>query len=1247
MSHSAWPVLVEVKDSVWELAKGNSQAIDIWGKLSEPFHGLLWQAGRALAKGGEVDPKSLLADCWKSASDKKLPGALDTVYDGFKVGERLQQNILLILATGGAAYAAKEKKWTDIWDYWSRWMGITGVALQEPTWLNGVVAEVWVEHVYQQARKTKLVGRLETLRYWTKHWLLLDTQRRREAEPSVEVPVAVVDQAKEGRMFRLCLERVKDATPDSVELIEHEDILLRPFGPAFVQTLQQVAEQQLAKREAGAVLWNLPNWGVGEPFPPIEGNSAGLGAAGAFGALSKGMSCDPRTLLLGAVNKDGSLEAVDGLKEKVPAALEAGIRRFGFAPRSDSQVARSLEMAGWEVKALQSSEEAIEFATQLAVSLRRYLTAVVELPDKAGGAPWLGDRKLTDIYVEPDLLKKENRRETTGERRAQENLGPESSEIGEETQPWSEEQDETETRKPWKSEFEALGEQPRMAVVVGPTGQGKTELIRMTARQMALKALQELTGSPNVAPKGIYEIDLPLAVKLNLLQDVSSEKQLLQILGREFADLVAMEYSDQSLTRYLERQVNARGTCLFLDAWDETEKSKDLKRLWRILEIWKCRVVITTRSFAYRELHIQKELVQAYRLAPFSDEQWIALVRAWFRDARTVKWVVQYIRNNSSVRGLARRPYLLAMICGVAYHGSTKENPTRTELYQLALPRFLGTADRTLEWMPKLEQIAWRMLLHSRNTAIDAGSLQEILTSRVRRPPVPLEFLPSNSDVAAEGYRPWKKELQVARLLVAKTDGAAYEFPHESFAEFLVGSGLARALANAASFDCALEFILSKSWSKQWHGVLGHCIGSLATDNRTDLIRAVLDRLSHAESDDYFAHRLALAAKCLEYIPAHLQASLTAQIDAIATSIWLKWWTQLDGWALPHLREIIPVLLNCEASLGDRGLTVQLERLTASHEPTDRVKAALTIEAIGNVEVPSKLLASIATLLTDSNLDVQLGAIGAAGKLVLANPGVIPSLAKIIEEDLPLGLHLFDQLRNSTKSNVNAMRAAFKQPAWRRLFAAWLSYCRAIFDRIGSPERFAGLTIREFVFALFNDLVPEGAVSPGGWTREQMFVRWESDLSSLPGSWTDTKKFLLSFNSVEMSMFEALVNDPVVDQLPDQTDLPTEVMLDPIEFSQTLRLLWSCDRERRLIAAIALLNSSTRQVCTDEAIYYLLPVTRDKDRDIRRMVYKIFYSINLTHRSFESPVRRKLVSISFLSTPSAAAMAELNKAFEA
>ena len=681
---------------------------------------------------------------------------------------------------------------------------------------------------------------------------------------------------------------------------------------------------------------------------------------------------------------------------------------------------------------------AVNFASGLATGLRAYLERMAALPDERP-RPYAGGRRLTDLYVEPDVLRWERRTERepsraveserddrllrAGAPRAQ--FAPETRDTGE--QPYGElREEEIEWRRSWtEARRESEASANRRCVVLAPPGQGKSLLAQMTAREVARNALELLDGQST----GVDALPLPIVVPLNTLTEglaahVSPDKAVRMRLRAVLEGLLYGAAERENIGRsleYLVKHAHEERVLLILDGLDEVI---DEEGLWAVLHVvsgWRCRVVLTSRPYGYEGRNLPFDVVE-YRLSPFSSGQVRAFVERWFQGEEGEMRLKQLLATSPAVQQLGQNPFLLTLVCWVVEWHELPDDITRTQLYGRVIRDVLGLSrggtdpvneQRAVEWLPLLGELAlaWFRESGGRRPMSSKSLLTRIEKSK-KRP-----ALLGQTAEQTEHMTPWQQasylvdELREKRLLVqVSAERAAYDVPHKSFLEYLTAWELAGKLESGSRrvSRTASNTVDEAAGDSGWQEVILFLAGELDEPER------LLGPLANEARDVPAHYRLCLAARCLAEIrvppPGSPLATLLDEISEETFSLWLTHETSSRRHATDrtevtpmHLRQSLPALVQANRRFKGVPLLEWILGQLAAGDSDARISAAATLGELGAAAAEHHGV--IATLLENLwNRDghvrflavVELGRIGPAAA---AHPDVLPALVVELLDD--------------------------------------------------------------------------------------------------------------------------------------------------------------------------------------------------------------------------------------------------------
>jgi HEAT repeat protein len=922
--------------------------------------------------------------------------------------ERLHRNARALVATAlASAYArqsplaaesvARAEKWareaTELLG--GRSGGGCGASLElNLSWTNPPAASELIEQIYAKLRDRG--AQVTAARLWSLHWLGVDPSQRR-----LRVPVACV-VGGQGHLGNLHLEWLAG---EPAVLVEHPEMALWPIERTLLETLAE------AHRGAGgAVVWRFA---FRQPEQlgriPLRGNSAGGAAAVGLRLLAKGYPYDAGCVIVARIEGGNTLAAVGDEAVKLRAAADARLKRAVVAPGTtlDQAAQESLRSCGLEVQRKATLEDACRFASDLPQLLIAYLEGVVEQAD-AAPPPYLAGRKPSELYVEPDVLvgvrrQKVRRPGAEAARGAAESSGPRYLpdtvlEIGEQY-PYGFQVEESEERLSWERARRRLASSDRAAVVLGPPGQGKTQLVRMTARALALEAKAALEEQR----ESFDRVVLPVVARCQELAGVSSRREFEQRLEQ----LVADQGPDRQTASYVAGQWKERRCWLFLDGLDEVADPAQLQGLWPVLAGEECRVVLTSRPYAYQGGLPFRQV--EYRLAPLTRKQWRELIGRWYGgDSENASQLREQIENSAALDEIAQNPLLVSFVCWVAEPHPVSAEMSRSQLYGQIVPDLLGVdrqgvrdPRRAQKLLPLVREIAWRWFEESQDKRALTHEQLRTWIARSQHRPSPKGLTTqevANLSPAQQADAIIEELSTEKRFLAAFEHGGrlAYIFPHRSILEFLAAAELVKKLESEDQ-NRWREFVDRVTWDPGWENVLVFAAGQLGAEaNR--LVKQLLEG-----PDDILRRRLALAAVCLAEVPPATRNK--ALVDAITQQVW-EYYSGAEKVVreLDHVWGAWRAAGRLDGAVEGKPLLQKLARdLKGDGEDVERASRAL--RELGEVAARhSEVIPALLEALKDEDDFVRrsaAAALGRLGEIAAQRADVIPALLGALRDEDP------------------------------------------------------------------------------------------------------------------------------------------------------------------------------------------------------------------------------------------------------
>jgi len=536
---------------------------------------------------------------------------------------------------------------------------------------------------------------------------------------------------------------------------------------------------------------------------------------------------------------------------------------------------------------------ALDVASGLLTGLRGYYEDLIAAPDAVEMRPaYLGARLPSDVYIEPDVLRRQrvvdfrehsSLDDTSHERRrpCPNEASVEALDI-EEAALYGERFQEIERRESWTQVYARLSRGGmRTAVILGPPGQGKTQLIAMAVRRIAIEE-DERIRKQNC---GLSALRLPIRMSCKQLANGTEASEA------AIAQAVQVNLDSQCspvVRNYIVSQLQQERAWIFLDALDEIaeEDRQRFRARLATLASWSCRIILTSRPYGYSAQTVPLTQITELHLAPLSARQTEEFTEEWYPAAQQRTRMHELVRQSRSVQALSQNPFLLTLLCAIAEDESIEDSITRTELYEKAIRRLMGGQERLRVWQRLLEEIAWTAF--RKNPAanrIADDRLMDLLTDSDFAPPplVENDGYPSRGvDLTVlskmQQAELLRRELVQRRVLIPCKSEGAHVFPHRSILECLAAGTLRRQFARKST----AEWIRRKAWDPIWAQVLMFLSGKLADEPKAakDFIRLVLD-----EPDDDFLHRHALAAELLAELPIAIRDQFKDEIDTVTEKL--------------------------------------------------------------------------------------------------------------------------------------------------------------------------------------------------------------------------------------------------------------------------------------------------------------------------------------------------------------------------
>jgi HEAT repeat protein len=397
--------------------------------------------------------------------------------------------------------------------------------------------------------------------------------------------------------------------------------------------------------------------------------------------------------------------------------------------------------------------------------------------------------------------------------------------------------------------------------------------------------------------------------------------------------------------------------------------------------------------------------------------------------------LIDQLDRTHQMRPLDTNSLLLSVICFVVYdpHGVTLP-ARRGELYDMAVEKILSRPRRVQVTYPSgksdLPLIRKRRVLEraalilftgmdkQRKLTFDEGSLVDALTKGAEAEGYQADPAPVADALLAD-------LTQNSGILRASAE-QGYFFLHLTVQEFLVASGIAR-VVNDKGWKAQIEvggknvtvhkLVDGKAWDPHWQEVIILLAGQLRAP------APLLSLLADQKKDDFFLHRLCLAAMCLPEVSLEIAAhllllNLTRRIAGDVINLWLEHNTRSSSF--PHVARCFEAITQGNPSTV---LPVVLQRL---RDPSGEVRhwAAIALGRLGAAAASHpQVIPALRRVLYDPDKDVRPWATDALERMRKAaaqRPEVTPAPVRTLF--LPIGLGWHDDTRSMAAGAARWLR---------------------------------------------------------------------------------------------------------------------------------------------------------------------------------------------------------------------------------
>jgi hypothetical protein len=566
----------------------------------------------------------------------------------------------------------------------------------------------------------------------------------------------------------------------------------------------------------------------------------------------------------------------------------------------------------------------------------------------------------------------------------------------------------------------------KRAIILGDPGFGKTWLLKYEAR-LAREGAQTLRDHTINLDKLIFPISARLS-EINQSDDPVEDA------------LIALRCNgySEAFRRFLKEKLETECCAVLLDALDEVpteipQTGQTIRflphyrqRLRQRLEAFashfpNTRILLTSRNVGYMGSPIPD--AKEFELLAFNWRQIESFAKVWFGDEERANKFLKMLRKNLQVRGLACIPLMLALMCKEYEKGKLSFPTRRVEIYDRCLRGLLRDWKEEKE-IPPFGTDDIIELLEEVGYALFVENYEQFSEGVLRKKMIPyLDKLKSPNSLHDRSATEIIEELKLDGILI--TVGEDYLFLHLTFQEYLTACALEKRVKNNGKNDGwkLIEGLIDKkAWLPSWQEVIILLTGKLP--DPTPLLKLLMDK----KKDDYFRHRLALAALCMPEIPSTVDNWFSRTINQITEETFTLWEQRMKYYgeaAVPHLNRALPVLGQMNGQVNGEQLMELLFKLL--HASVFSVRIAMqALKAMGEVAATPQVIEQLLITLNDSDIYVCSSAaetLGAMGK-VTTNTKVIEELLIILGDACR-----FDSfMRKNATSALGAMGEAAAKP---------------------------------------------------------------------------------------------------------------------------------------------------------------------------------------------------------------------------
>jgi HEAT repeat protein len=537
---------------------------------------------------------------------------------------------------------------------------------------------------------------------------------------------------------------------------------------------------------------------------------------------------------------------------------------------------------------------------------------------------------------------------------------------------------------PWD---EHAAEKFRRAVILGDPGMGKSWLLRIEARRLAIAGKERIEARK----RSLAETSVPIFARLPDLNqsDGPLEEALIAQAGMGRSDI---------FRNWLHDQLTSGGAVVLLDAWDEVPverpepgqplvyRSHHQQRLGQRIDEFarnfpRCRLLMTSRVVGFVGSPFPG--VQELELTAFDRPQIHRFARAWFGKERAAPFLGM-LEANLPMRGLARIPLILTLMCRAFLEQKLNFPSRRVDLYGRCVWGLLR------DWKEEKErrEIAETEVEMQLGLLADAAVVlfEEGREQFRERDLVRVLIRVESEKERAQLVEGWKRDGLLVRT--GQDRDASYLFLHRTFHEYLAALGLAR-----RGWPAIERQIDRKAWLPAWQEAI--VMVARLLDDPAPLLRMLADE----QHDDLFRHRLILSVRALSEVrESDRPDGLAEQIVHGTIQLWQRHAEADTLWKFEHLNRALATVATLNRPIEAPLLDGLVNLLTSRNgSASTRFWVVQGLQDLGSTA--SNAVPALTKLLDHEDWKVRRTAATALGRIGPMAASAIPRLVQMVRDE--------------------------------------------------------------------------------------------------------------------------------------------------------------------------------------------------------------------------------------------------------